>query len=159
MLVLPSVTDKAKRELETIADHVIPAEQLEYPYEGKVKFEVGINKQCRYSKLHLWAQTRFKRLVYLDVDTAVQKASLIVFRLGYSTSRLTHLRWLLFRTSITCSRNLQFSLVSAISATFTTLAVCLEAHLTLLSRLPSDFFSLALSPYFDALRGRLPRHA
>ena len=75
VLVLPEVSQAARQELAQIAEDVIPVQQLAYPYDGKVKFELGINKQCRYSKLHLWAQTQFRSLIYLDVDTAVQKAS------------------------------------------------------------------------------------
>lgn len=73
VLVLPDVSDAVRKELAEIAEDVIPVQQLAYPYDGKVKFELGINKQCRYSKLHLWAQTQFRSLIYLDVDTAVQK--------------------------------------------------------------------------------------
>ena len=75
VLVLPEVSQAARQELAQIAEDVIPVQQLAYPYDGKVKFELGINKQCRYSKLHLWAQTQFRSLIYLDVDTAVQKVS------------------------------------------------------------------------------------
>lgn len=80
VLVLPEVSEAARAELAAIAEDVIPVPQLAYPYDGKVKFELGINKQCRYSKLHLWSQSQFKSLIYLDVDTAVQKvgASLAV---------------------------------------------------------------------------------
>ncbi|BGP58302.1 hypothetical protein JCM8202_000936 [Rhodotorula sphaerocarpa] len=73
VLVLPEVSEAARAELAAIAEDVIPVPQLAYPYDGKVKFELGINKQCRYSKLHLWSQSQFKSLIYLDVDTAVQK--------------------------------------------------------------------------------------
>ena len=75
VLVLPEVSQAARQELAQIAEDVIPVQQLAYPYDGKVKFELGIIKQCRYSKLHLWAQTQFRSLIYLDVDTAVQKVS------------------------------------------------------------------------------------
>ncbi|GAA6057011.1 hypothetical protein JCM3770_000119 [Rhodotorula araucariae] len=71
VLVLPSVTEPAKHRLGLLADDVVSVDQLAYPYESKVKLELGINKQCRYSKLHLWAQARYKSLIYLDVDTAV----------------------------------------------------------------------------------------
>ncbi|GAA6004462.1 uncharacterized protein JCM10292_007082 [Rhodotorula paludigena] len=73
VLVLPHVTAAAQQELWLLADDVVPVDQLAYPYEKKVKLELGINKQCRYSKLHLWAQTQYKSLIYLDVDTAVVK--------------------------------------------------------------------------------------
>jgi len=73
VLALPGVTAAARDEIGKLADQVRPVDQLAYPFEGLVKFEVGINKQCRYSKLHLWGQTDFDRVVYLDADTAVQK--------------------------------------------------------------------------------------
>lgn len=80
VLVLPEVSEAARKELAAIAEDVIAVPQLAYPYDGKVKFELGINKQCRYSKLHLWSQTQFRSLVYLDVDTAVQKVCVSRFR-------------------------------------------------------------------------------
>lgn len=86
VLVLPEVSQAARQELAQIAEDVIPVQQLAYPYDGKVKFELGINKQCRYSKLHLWAQTQFRSLIYLDVDTAVQKVSQNVPRHGRRSS-------------------------------------------------------------------------
>ena len=73
ILALPHVSEAARQDLRLLADDVIAVDQLAYPYEGKVKLELGINKQCRYSKLHLWAQTQFKSMIYLDVDTAVVK--------------------------------------------------------------------------------------
>ncbi|GAA5912955.1 hypothetical protein JCM8208_002413 [Rhodotorula glutinis] len=73
VLALPHVSEAARQDLRLLADDVIAVDQLAYPYEGKVKLELGINKQCRYSKLHLWAQTQFKSMIYLDVDTAVVK--------------------------------------------------------------------------------------
>lgn len=76
VLALPGVTAAARDEIGKLADQVRPVDQLAYPFEGLVKFEVGINKQCRYSKLHLWGQTDFDRVVYLDADTAVQKVCL-----------------------------------------------------------------------------------
>ncbi|KAK4700359.1 hypothetical protein P7C70_g5889, partial [Phenoliferia sp. Uapishka_3] len=72
VLVLPTVSDAARAQIGSLGAEVRQIGQLEYPFEGKVKFEAGINKQCRYSKLHLWSETSYKKMVYLDVDTAVQ---------------------------------------------------------------------------------------
>ncbi|KAK4049297.1 exostoses (multiple)-like 2 [Microbotryomycetes sp. JL201] len=72
VLTLPSVSQGARSKIAALASEVRPVQQLQYPYEGLVKFEQGINKQCRYSKLHLW-DLPFERLIYLDVDTVVRK--------------------------------------------------------------------------------------
>lgn len=149
-------------------------QQLAYPYDGKVKFELGINKQCRYSKLHLWAQTQFRSLIYLDVDTAVQKASHHLPRYGlWSYIRLI---WSLtkpplpmpgsdtdsfpasLRTSITSSRQIPTLPVSATSAMSPTRAVrlrfppfsCPGPHFPLTPVVPS--------PCAQAERSDVPRH-
>ncbi|KAI5479115.1 glycosyltransferase family 64 protein [Pseudohyphozyma bogoriensis] len=79
VLVLPTVGSETRAQITALGADWKEVDQLEYPYEGKVKFEVGINKQCRYSKLHLWNQTEYTKMIYLDADTAVQKNMDVLF--------------------------------------------------------------------------------
>lgn len=99
VLALPGVTAGAVDEIQMLGHQVLPVPQLDYPYEGLVKYEAGINKQCRYSKLHLWnLALQYSKVLYLDVDTAVQKVC--HSRVFIALTKRVHVY---HRTSIICS--------------------------------------------------------
>ncbi|KAI5474379.1 glycosyltransferase family 64 protein [Pseudohyphozyma bogoriensis] len=78
VLVLPSVGSKTKSQIEALGAEWKEVPQLEYPGK-KLPFVPGRNRPCRYSKLHMWNETAYERLVYLDVDVAVQKNIDVLF--------------------------------------------------------------------------------
>lgn len=41
-------------------------DMLQVPFTRKNGRRIAFEKQCRYSKIHLWSMTEFERLVYLD---------------------------------------------------------------------------------------------
>ena len=89
VLVLPEVTSNARQQILALGSSIKEIGPLAYPFE--VKFELGINKQCRYTKLNLWNLTEFDMIIYLDIDTVVKKVSRSFLFLKSCHKRLTQL--------------------------------------------------------------------
>ncbi len=73
VLILPEVSETGREQLKALGAQLILVEQLEYPF-SEVPV-IPINKECRYSKLHLWNQTQFKKIVFLDADTMIRRVT------------------------------------------------------------------------------------
>ncbi|KAJ3144108.1 Exostoses (Multiple)-like 3 [Irineochytrium annulatum] len=75
VMLLPEVASKLRPILADPAfnvQEVLEIEELPYPFAVTEKM-VKENKACRYSKLNLWSQTRFKKVVFLDADLLIVK--------------------------------------------------------------------------------------
>eukprot|EP00917_Polyrhabdina_sp_WS-2016_P018346 GHVP01039536.1.p1 GENE.GHVP01039536.1~~GHVP01039536.1.p1 ORF type:complete len:643 (-),score=97.34 GHVP01039536.1:1091-3019(-) len=78
MLVLPEVTEID--ELTSLGARIVKISPLEYPAMFRItKEKKMINKMCRYSKLHIWRLTEFKKAIFVDIDTLFRKNTDVVF--------------------------------------------------------------------------------
>jgi len=68
LLVLPAVKDRA--DLQRLGAIIHEIDALDYPFRVTAE-KAAINKQCRYSKLHIWRYTDYEKIVFVDVDTLV----------------------------------------------------------------------------------------
>lgn len=67
-MTLPKVSEIARAQLQQLGAIIHDITHISYPFDD-VKYEPGINKQCRYSKLHIFNMTSYDKVVYLDADT------------------------------------------------------------------------------------------
>ncbi|RUP48306.1 glycosyl transferase family 64 domain-containing protein [Jimgerdemannia flammicorona] len=70
LLVLPYVSEDSRQELITLGAKIVEIEEVPFPFNA-TQANKGINKSCRYSKLHLWELTDYDKIIYLDADTMV----------------------------------------------------------------------------------------
>ncbi|RUS13777.1 glycosyl transferase family 64 domain-containing protein [Endogone sp. FLAS-F59071] len=70
ILVLPYVPEDARQALIALGSKIVEIEEVPFPFNA-TQANKGINKSCRYSKLHLWELTDYDKLIYLDADTMV----------------------------------------------------------------------------------------
>lgn len=68
VLVLPEV--KQRRELIALGAQIHEISPLEYPFRVTAE-KAAINKMCRYSKLHIWRFTEYRKIIFIDVDCLV----------------------------------------------------------------------------------------
>ncbi|KAI7848926.1 nucleotide-diphospho-sugar transferase [Circinella umbellata] len=72
VLVLPPVSQTVREQLKYLGAQIIEIEKINYPWkETEAAVKEGYNKACRYSKLHLWNLTKYRKVVFLDADTLV----------------------------------------------------------------------------------------
>ncbi|KAJ3043299.1 Exostoses (Multiple)-like 3 [Rhizophlyctis rosea] len=73
VMVLPPVTAAAREKLRNGGvEELLEIDELSYPFPVTTAKRM-MNKMCRYSKLHLWSMTQFRKIVYLDADVMVIK--------------------------------------------------------------------------------------
>lgn len=68
LLILPEVTQT--EDLLRLGAELHRISQLDYPFKVNAD-KVAINKMCRYSKLHIWKFTQYKKIIFIDVDTLI----------------------------------------------------------------------------------------
>lgn len=73
VMVLDEVSAESRSQLEQLGAIIRPIERIQYPYEKMQSFKPGINKQCRYSKLHIFGMVDYSKIVYLDSDMMVME--------------------------------------------------------------------------------------
>lgn len=77
LLILPGVTQTD--DLVRLGAELHRITPLDYPFKVSAE-KAAINKMCRYSKLHIWRFTRFRKIVFIDVDTMITQNIDAVFK-------------------------------------------------------------------------------
>jgi glycogenin glucosyltransferase len=71
LLVLPGVS--RREELQELGAEIHEIGMLDYPFRVTAE-KIAINKMCRYSKLHIWRFTQFRKIIFIDVDCLVVRS-------------------------------------------------------------------------------------
>jgi glycogenin len=70
ILLLPSVSETAELSLKKLGATPLRINMLDYPFPVNAE-KVAINKMCRYSKLHIWSQVDYEKIVFVDMDMLI----------------------------------------------------------------------------------------
>ncbi|POS86020.1 hypothetical protein EPUL_004145 [Erysiphe pulchra] len=94
VLVTPEkVSTYALKELREIFDYVIPVERIENEFPANLQLMNRPDLHSTFTKILLWKQYQFRKLVYLDSDMVALRAPDELFDLPYPFSAAPDIGW------------------------------------------------------------------
>ncbi|KAI1496741.1 nucleotide-diphospho-sugar transferase [Biscogniauxia marginata] len=102
VLVTPdTVSPQAVAELQTIYDYVINVDRLRNSRPDNLALMNRTDLHSTFTKINLWKQTQFRKIVYVDADVAALRAPDELFELPHAFSAAPDIGWPdLFNTGV-----------------------------------------------------------
>ncbi|KAI1639773.1 nucleotide-diphospho-sugar transferase [Biscogniauxia mediterranea] len=102
VLITPdTVSPQAIAELQTVYDHVIHVERLRNSRPDNLQLMNRTDLHSTFTKIHLWNQTQWRRIVYIDSDVVAYRAPDELFDLPHAFAAAPDIGWPdLFNTGV-----------------------------------------------------------
>jgi glycogenin len=79
--------------LQTVYDHVIPVPRIRTEFPANLALMNRTDLHSNFTKLNLWKQTNFRKIVYLDSDVVAYRAPDELFDLPHAFSAAPDIGW------------------------------------------------------------------
>ncbi|KHJ31741.1 putative self-glucosylating initiator of glycogen synthesis [Erysiphe necator] len=88
-----NVSTYVQKELLNLFDYVIPVERIENEFPANLQLMNRPDLHCTFTKIKLWKQFQFRKIVYLDSDMIALRAPDELFDLPYPFSAAPDIGW------------------------------------------------------------------
>ncbi|PQE03865.1 glycosyl transferase family 8 protein [Rutstroemia sp. NJR-2017a BBW] len=93
LVTTDTVSAETRTELETIFDHIIPVERVRNEATENLHLMGRPDLHSTFTKITLWKQTQFRRIVYMDADMVALRAPDELFDLPQDFSASPDIGW------------------------------------------------------------------
>ncbi|KAM3067921.1 glycogenin glucosyltransferase, variant 2 [Clarireedia jacksonii] len=93
LVTTDTVSAESRTELETIFDHIIPVERVRNEATENLELMGRPDLHSTFTKITLWKQTQFRRIVYMDADMVALRAPDELFDLPQDFSASPDIGW------------------------------------------------------------------
>ncbi|KAI1336142.1 glycosyltransferase family 8 protein [Xylariaceae sp. FL0016] len=101
LVTLDTVSAEAITELKTVYHHVIPVPRIKNPQPGNLQLMNRNDLHSAFTKINLWKQTQFRKIVYIDADVVAYRAPDELFEIPHAFSAAPDIGWPdLFNTGV-----------------------------------------------------------
>ncbi|KAI0876591.1 glycosyltransferase family 8 protein [Hypoxylon argillaceum] len=101
LVTLDSVSAEAITQLKSIYDHVIPVPRIRNAQPANLQLMNRTDLHSAFTKVNLWSQTQFRKIVYIDADVVAYRAPDELFNIAHPFSAAPDIGWPdLFNTGV-----------------------------------------------------------
>ncbi|KAI1262150.1 glycosyltransferase family 8 protein [Xylariaceae sp. FL1019] len=101
LVTLDSVSPEAVTELKSLYDHVIPVPRIRNAHPANLALMNRADLHSAFTKINLWKQTQFRKIVYIDADVVALRAPDELFSITHPFSAAPDIGWPdLFNTGV-----------------------------------------------------------
>ncbi|KAL2266564.1 hypothetical protein VTJ83DRAFT_5916 [Remersonia thermophila] len=101
LVTTDSVSAEVIDQLRTVYDYVIPVPRIENPHPANLDLMNRRDLRSAFTKINLWKQTQFRRIVYVDADVVAYRAPDELFDLPHPFAAAPDIGWPdLFNTGV-----------------------------------------------------------
>ncbi|KAI1176148.1 glycosyltransferase family 8 protein [Nemania sp. FL0916] len=101
LVTLDSVSAEAVTELKAVYDYVIPVPRIRNAHPANLELMNRTDLHSAFTKICLWSQTQFRKIVYLDADIVAYRAPDELFDITHPFSAAPDIGWPdLFNTGV-----------------------------------------------------------
>ncbi|KAI0168118.1 family 8 glycosyl transferase [Pestalotiopsis sp. NC0098] len=93
LVTLDSVAAEAITELKTVYDYVIPVPRIKNEFPANLSLMNRTDLASAFTKINLWKQTNFRKIVYIDADVVAYRAPDELFDLPHAFSAAPDIGW------------------------------------------------------------------
>ncbi|KAM3545647.1 hypothetical protein ARSEF1564_001462 [Beauveria bassiana] len=98
---LDSVSADSITQLRAVFDHVIPVPRIRNEHRANLYLMHRPDLDSAFTKIHLWKQTQFSKIIYIDADVVAYRAPDELFALQHSFGAAPDIGWPdLFNTGV-----------------------------------------------------------
>ncbi|KAI0157315.1 glycosyltransferase family 8 protein [Xylariaceae sp. FL1272] len=101
LVTLDSVSAEAINELRTLYDYIIPVPRIRNSHPANLELMNRADLHSAFTKINLWKQTQFRKIVYIDADVVAFRAPDELFSITHPFSAAPDIGWPdLFNTGV-----------------------------------------------------------
>ncbi|KUI71516.1 Glycogenin-1 [Cytospora mali] len=101
LVTLDTVSPDVVKQLEAVFDYVIPVPRIQNKQPANLLLMNRTDLHSAFTKVNLWNQTQFRKIVYIDADVVAYKAPDELFELSHPFSAAPDIGWPdLFNTGV-----------------------------------------------------------
>ncbi|KAJ3577441.1 hypothetical protein NPX13_g3127 [Xylaria arbuscula] len=101
LVTLDSVSAEAITELKSVYDYVLPVPRLRNAHPANLELMNRTDLHSAFTKINLWKQTQFRKIVYIDADVVAYRAPDELFQITHPFSAAPDIGWPdLFNTGV-----------------------------------------------------------
>ncbi|KAI1365926.1 nucleotide-diphospho-sugar transferase [Xylaria arbuscula] len=101
LVTLDSVSAEAITELKSVYDYVLPVPRLRNAHPANLELMNRTDLHSAFTKINLWKQTQFRKIVYIDADVVAYRAPDELFEITHPFSAAPDIGWPdLFNTGV-----------------------------------------------------------
>ncbi|KID73020.1 glycogenin, partial [Metarhizium brunneum ARSEF 3297] len=93
LVTLDSVSAEAITQLKTVYDYVLPVPRIRNEQPANLRLMNRSDLHSAFTKINLWKQTQFSRIVYIDADIVAYRAPDELFELPHAFSAAPDIGW------------------------------------------------------------------
>ncbi|KAH6655264.1 nucleotide-diphospho-sugar transferase [Truncatella angustata] len=93
LVTLDSVAAEVITQLKTVYDYVIPVPRIKNAFPANLSLMNRTDLASAFTKINLWKQTSFRKIVYLDADVVAYRAPDELFDLPHAFSAAPDIGW------------------------------------------------------------------
>lgn len=93
LVTLDTVSPDIIKQLESVFDHVIPVPRIRNEQPANLHLMKRADLHSAFTKVNLWNQTQFRKIVYIDADVVAYKAPDELFDLPHPFSAAPDIGW------------------------------------------------------------------
>ncbi|KAG7108841.1 Glycogenin-1 like protein [Verticillium longisporum] len=93
LVTLDTVSAEVITQLKTVYDHVIPVPRLRNERPANLYLMNRADLHSAFTKINLWKQTQFSKIVYIDADVVAYRAPDELFSIPYPFSAAPDIGW------------------------------------------------------------------
>ncbi|KAI0115501.1 glycosyltransferase family 8 protein [Nemania sp. FL0031] len=101
LVTLDSVSAEAVTQLKSVYDYVIPVPRIRNAQPANLQLMNRTDLHSAFTKINLWCQTQFRKIVYIDADVVAYRAPDELFNIAHPFSAAPDIGWPdLFNTGV-----------------------------------------------------------
>ncbi|KAH6850778.1 glycogenin [Chaetomium sp. MPI-CAGE-AT-0009] len=101
LVTLDTVSVEVVEQLKTVYDYVIPVDRIQTEHPANLGLMGRPDLHSAFTKINLWRQTQFRKIVYVDADIVAYRAPDELFDLPHAFSAAPDIGWPdLFNTGV-----------------------------------------------------------
>ncbi|KAJ8131304.1 hypothetical protein O1611_g2320 [Lasiodiplodia mahajangana] len=101
LVTLDSVSAEAITQLKSVYDYVIPVPRIRNAQPANLQLMNRTDLHSAFTKINLWCQTQFRKIVYIDADVVAYRAPDELFNIAHPFSAAPDIGWPdLFNTGV-----------------------------------------------------------
>ncbi|KAL2163130.1 hypothetical protein VTH06DRAFT_6966 [Thermothelomyces fergusii] len=93
LVTLDTVSVEVVKQLETVYDYVIPVDRIRNEHPANLDLMNRRDLHSAFTKINLWKQTQFRKIVYADADIVASRAPDELFDLPHNFSAAPDIGW------------------------------------------------------------------
>ncbi|KAJ2973192.1 hypothetical protein NUW58_g8999 [Xylaria curta] len=101
LVTLDSVSAEAITQLQSVYHYIIPVPRIRNAYPANLQLMNRTDLHSAFTKVNLWSQTQFRKIVYIDADVVAYRAPDELFDIAHPFSAAPDIGWPdLFNTGV-----------------------------------------------------------